>query len=58
MIERFNRQFLTMAGYSEKEISQFRGPIKSSRSKHARTIQKKSMRASLDGNGKHIILLR
>jgi hypothetical protein len=57
MIERFNRQFLTMAGYSEKEISQFGDLSKLSDQEVQDLIQKKSMRAlGLNGYGKQKVV--
>src|SRR5436309_15597936 len=58
MIERFNRHFLTMTGYSEKEISQFGDLSKLSDQNVQELIQKKSMRAlGLSGNGRQKIVL-
>ena len=57
MIERFNRQFLTMAGYSEKEISQFGDLSKLSDQDMQDLIQKKSLRSlGLNGNGKQKVV--
>jgi hypothetical protein len=57
MIERFNRQFLTMAGYSEKEIKQLGDLSKLSAENVQDLIQKKSMRAlGLNGNGKQKVV--
>jgi hypothetical protein len=52
MVATFNRQFLTMAGYSEKEIAQFGDLSKLSAQDVQDLIQKKSMKAlGLNGNG-------
>lgn len=52
MVSTFNRQFLTMAGYSEKEIAQFGELSKLSAQDVQDLIQKKSMKAlGLNGNG-------
>ena len=57
IIERFNRQFLTMAGYSEREIGQFGDLSKLSDQNVQDLIQKKSMRAlGLNGNGRQKIV--
>ena len=57
MIERFNRQFLTIVGYSEKEISQF-GALSGPSDQNVQDfIQKKPMRAlGLNGNGRQKIV--
>ena len=57
MIERFNRQFLTMAGYSGKEIGQFGDLSKLSDQDMQDLIQKKSLRTlGLNGNGKQKVV--
>jgi hypothetical protein len=57
MLETFNRQFLTMAGYSEKEISQLGDLTKLSAQNVQDLIQKKSMKAlGLNGNTKQKVV--
>ena len=56
-MERFNLQFLTIAGYSEKEISRFGDLLKLSDQNVQDLIQKKSMRAhGLNGNSRQKIV--
>jgi len=57
MLETFDRQFLTMAGYTEKETSQLGDLSKLSAQNVQDLIQKKSMKAlGLNGNTKRKVL--
>jgi integrase len=57
VIERFNRQFLTMAGYSEEDITQLGELSKLSAKDVQDLIQKKSMRTlGLNGNGRQKVV--
>jgi hypothetical protein len=57
MMERFNRQLLAMAGYSEKEIGQFGDLSKLSTQDMQDLIQKKSMKVlGLNGNRRQRIV--